>query len=144
MFILCLALRMMDLPIRRRRAVSASSRTTKASSTASACLSSPWEIQTGRSCSSRRTPIAAAAVQVRSHDGWGLPSKQHGWLEYTSTDANGFKNENKKQIPMNTWPAYEKQSVTPYRSLCIADAPVARDMQGRSSSPQTNFACSYK
>lgn len=31
---------------------------------------------------------------------------------------------------------------TSYRSLCIAEAPVVRDIQGRSSSPQANLACS--
>jgi hypothetical protein len=27
-----------------------------------------------------------------------------------------------------------------YRSLCIAEAPVAREIQGKSPSPHTNFA----
>ena len=72
----CLTLRVMDLPIRSRRAINASSRTTKASPTASSCLSNLWELHTGRSCSSPRTLIAAVVEQVRSHDGWGLPSKQ--------------------------------------------------------------------
>lgn len=45
--------------------------------------------------------MAAAAVQVRSHDGWG-------------------------------------------RSLCIVDTPAERDMQGRSSTPHTDFVFSFK
>lgn len=72
----CLTLRVMDLPIRRRLAVSASNNATKASSTASACLSNPYELNSGRGCSSERRPTAAAAVQVRSQDGWGLPLKK--------------------------------------------------------------------
>uniref|UniRef100_A0A2P2KN17 DTW domain-containing family protein n=1 Tax=Rhizophora mucronata TaxID=61149 RepID=A0A2P2KN17_RHIMU len=97
--LLCLTLRVMDRPILRRRVVSASNKTTKASSNASARSSNPNELNFGRSCSSERIPMAAAAVQVRSHDGWGL-------------------------------------------SLCIVDTPVNRDMQARSSSPQSNFVSS--
>lgn len=73
MSLVCRIFRVMDLPIRSRRVVRASNKTTKASSMASACLSNPQELNCGRSCSSERRPIAAAAVQVRSHDGWGLP-----------------------------------------------------------------------
>ena len=82
----CLDLRVMDLPIRRRRAVSASNNATKPSSTASACLSNPYELNSGRSCSLERRPTTAAAVQVRSQDGWGLPfnkskNSQRGQVE---------------------------------------------------------------
>jgi hypothetical protein len=35
-----------------------------------------------------------------------------------------------------------KSRFTSHRSLCIADAPVARDIQGSSSAPQIDFACS--
>lgn len=80
---LCLSLRMMDLPIRSRLDVSASSRTTKASSTASACLSKPSELNSGRTCSSDKRLMAAAAVQVRSHDGWGLAQN----IQYYEVDG---------------------------------------------------------
>lgn len=35
-----------------------------------------------------------------------------------------------------------KVPFTSHRSLCIADAPLAREIQGRSSAPQIDFACS--
>lgn len=71
--------------MRRRRAVRASNRTAKASSTASACLSNPYEPNSGISWSSERRPMAAAAVQVRSQDGWGLLS-EHKKLLVPSTN----------------------------------------------------------
>lgn len=69
---LCLSLRVIDLPIRSRRLVRESSRKSSACSTASACLSNPKVLSSWRRCNSERRPAAAAAVQVRSHDGWGL------------------------------------------------------------------------
>lgn len=67
-----LTFRVMDLPIRRRLFVRASNRTVKACSTVSACLSNSAELNLGSRWSSKSRPAAAAAVHVRSQDGWGL------------------------------------------------------------------------
>ena len=77
---LCLSLRVMERPILRRRAVSASNKTSTAFSNTSLCLSNPQELNCESICSSDSRPMAAAAVQVRSHDGWGLPIKCHSCL----------------------------------------------------------------
>jgi hypothetical protein len=69
---LCLSLRVIDRPRRTRRTVRASSKISSEHSTASACPSRSNSLSSGRMCNSERRPAAAAAVQVRSHAGWGL------------------------------------------------------------------------
>lgn len=83
MLMVFLPLRVMDLPILKRRPVSESSSMTKPSSTASACFSNSQLLNCGRRLSSDRSPIAAAAVQVRSHDGCGLYVKDQMLRECT-------------------------------------------------------------
>ena len=82
--------------MRRRRAVSASNRTAKASSTVSACLSNPCVPNSGIRWSSERRSMAAAAVQVRSQDGWGLLSK-HKILLVPSAIKTLFRGSKKQK-----------------------------------------------
>lgn len=146
----------MDLPIRSRLFVSASNNKTKVSSTASACLSNPKELNSGRSCSSERRPIAAPAVQVRSHDGWGLPLTQNNQLQNqfkkkwqviwklemqkSKRKCSTIKRIKIKPKIKQTLLHRKRQNLflSSYRSLCIAEVPVAREIQGKSPSPQTD------
>lgn len=119
--LVCLILRVMDLPMRSRLLVRASNRTVKASSTASACLSNPVELNRGRSWSSESRPAAAAAVHVRSQDGWGLPLKYHRWeLDYIKhsrkSRAKIGKQEGEKLPQIN--PAAQVQSAVHLNFTC--------------------------
>lgn len=68
----CLSLRVMERPIRSLRPVSDANNTSTLFSTASACLFNPNDSNSEIRCNSSSSPIAAAAVHVRSHDGCGL------------------------------------------------------------------------
>jgi hypothetical protein len=130
----------MDLPIRSRLFVRASNRTVKACSTASDCVSNPMELNLGSSWSSESRPAAAAAVHVRSQDGWGLPLKKHKCvLDFISTRTHIIN-------PMVKIRSRRGKAATDTRlSLCMAEVPGFRDIQERSSSPQIDFAWScYK
>lgn len=119
----------MDLPIRRRRVVRASRSASKAFSIASAWLSKPWRLNLGTRWSSYRRLIAAAAVQLRSHDGCGLHS-QKAPPARNITFLNNLHNWQKVVYLID------------YLSLCINDTPAFREIQGMSSSPHITWALS--
>ncbi len=72
----CLRVRTVGLPTRRRLPTKASERHSIELSIASAVLSRPWIAWGLHSWSSRSNCAAAAAVQVLSIEGWGLPTKK--------------------------------------------------------------------
>lgn len=122
---LCLSVRVIDLPMRSLLEVSAPNKAPNASSNASACLSNPNEFNSWRECSSSRRPTAAAAVHVRSHDGWGLVSRHGKWLVRSKVNEIGRisgefrgKKKSEKKIPLTNWYSYVRQWMKKREQSC--------------------------